>query len=198
MSPCWYINADDSDLKHFISAILYSWYKDDLNNFVRQDITTYIFISRDGKLYFSSVTKQDEGYYYCMVSSPQSRFTYGGGKQSMPIELIVTESSESCSSSGFPCVGVRLIYWSLLLAFSLHFPSSSAFLISLFTHSSHLNCGLPHFLEPSCFFVSALFGSLSSFIWTMSLSNILKLIKFHLVATHTPSQYFPQCTGQLK
>ena len=46
-------------------------------------------------------------------------------------------------SSGFPCVGVRLVYsslrctatfvihfhWSLLLAFSLHFSSSSAFLI---------------------------------------------------------------------
>ena len=47
-----------------------------------------------------------------------------------------------CSTSGFPCVGVRLIYWSLrckasfvicfhwslLLAFSVHFSSSSAFL----------------------------------------------------------------------
>ena len=52
-----------------------------------------------------------------------------------------------CSSSGFPCVGVRLIYWSLrstatfvmffhwslLLAISLNVSSSSAFLRSLFT-----------------------------------------------------------------
>ena len=57
-----------------------------------------------------------------------------------------------CSSSRFPCVGVRLVYSSLrctatfvirfhrslLLAFSLHFSSSSAFLRSLFTQSSHL------------------------------------------------------------
>ena len=63
----------------------------------------------------------------------------------------------------FPCVGVRLVYWSLritatfvicfhwslLLAFSLHFSSSSAFLGSLFTQSSHLSCGLHRFLKPS-------------------------------------------------
>ena len=39
-----------------------------------------------------------------------------------------------------------------LLAFSLHFSSSSAFLRSLFTQSSHLSCGLPLFLQPSCIF----------------------------------------------
>ena len=86
-----------------------------------------------------------------------------------------------CSSSCFPRVGVKLIYRSLrstatfvicfhrslLLAFSLHFSFSSAFLRSLFTQSSHLSCGLPRFLEPSCLFVSALFGSLSSFIRTI-------------------------------
>ena len=77
-----------------------------------------------------------------------------------------------------PCVGVKLIYrslrsrllcfhWFLLLAFSLHCSSSCAFLRSLSTQFSHLCCGLPRFLEPSCFFVSALFGSLSSFIRTM-------------------------------
>ena len=57
---------------------------------------------------------------------------------------------QTCSSSGFSCVGVRVVYWSLrctatfvirfhwllLLAFSLHFSSSSAFLRSLFTQSS--------------------------------------------------------------
>ena len=95
-----------------------------------------------------------------------------------------------CSSSCFPCVGVRLVYWSLrstatfvicfhrslLLAFSLHFSSSSAFLRSLFTQSSHLSCGLPRFLEPSCFFVSALFGSLSSFIRTMCPTHFIRLL----------------------
>ena len=33
------------------------------------------------------------------------------------------------------------------------------FLLCLFTQSSHLSCGLPRFLEPSCFFVSDLFGN---------------------------------------
>ena len=95
-----------------------------------------------------------------------------------------------CSSSGFPCVGVRLIYWSLrskatfvicfhwspLLAFSLHISSSSAFLRSLFTQSFHLSCGLPRFLEPYCFFASALFGSLSSFIRTMCPAHFIWLL----------------------
>ena len=65
-------------------------------------------------------------------------------------------TNASCSSSCFPCVGVRLVYWSLrftasfvicfhwslLLAFSLHFSSSSAFHRSLFTQSwEHVICG---------------------------------------------------------
>ena len=102
----------------------------------------------------------------------------------------------SCSSSCFPCVGVRLVYWSLrstatfvisfhrslLLAFSLNFSSSFALLKSLFTQSSHLSCGLPRLLEPSCLFVSALFGSLSSFIRTMWPAHLLceALITSHL------------------
>ena len=58
---------------------------------------------------------------------------------------MATMARYRCSSSCFPCVGVRLIYWalrstatfvicfhrSLLLAFSLHFSSSSAFVYKL-------------------------------------------------------------------
>ena len=90
----------------------------------------------------------------------------------------------------FPCVGVRLVYWSLrrtatfvicfhwslLLAFSLHFSSASAFLRSLFTQSSHLSCGLPCFLKPSGFFVSDFLGNLSSFILTMCPAHFIRLL----------------------
>ena len=89
----------------------------------------------------------------------------------------------------FPCVGVGLIYWSLrsmatfvicfhwslLLAFSLHFSSSSAVLRSLFTQSSHLSCGLPRCLQPSVF-VSHLFGDLSSFILTVCPAHFIRLL----------------------
>ena len=106
------------------------------------------------------------------------------------INYIADTRRTSCSSYCFPCVGVRQIQWSLrstatfvicfhrslLLAFSLHFYSSSAFLRSLFTQSSHLSCGLHRFLEPSCFFVSALFGSLSSFIRTMCPAHFIRLL----------------------
>ena len=71
---------------------------------------------------------------------------------------------------------VICFHWSLLLALSLHF-SSSAFLRSLFTQSSHLSCGLPHFLQPSCFFVSDLFGNLASFILTMCPAHFLPTIQ---------------------
>ena len=90
----------------------------------------------------------------------------GGNKEKgLSGDILNTESMTTshgcCSSSCFPCVGVRLIYWSLrstatfvicfyrslLLAFSLHFSSSSAFIRSLFTQSSHLmvtprNCAM--------------------------------------------------------
>ena len=75
--------------------------------------------------------------------------------------------------------------------------------ISLFTHSSHLSGGLPRFLEPSCFFVSALFGSLSSFIWSMCPAHFIRLLtilptiqalvptSFFLQVFHSSSLHFP-------
>ena len=103
---------------------------------------------------------------------------------------LLSPSLHSYSSSGFPCVRVRLVYWSLrctatcvsrfhwslFLAFSFHFSSPSAFLRSLFTQSSHLSCGLPGFLQPSCFFVSDLFGILSYFILTMCPAHFILLL----------------------
>ena len=126
-------------------------------------------------------------------------------------------ASKTCSSSGFPCVGVRLVYsslrctatfvirfhWSLLCAFSLHFSSSSAFLRSLFTQSSHLSCGLPRFLQPSCFIVSDLFGNFSSFILTMCPAHFIRLLinyfanyasfssNFFSQVFHSPSLHSP-------
>ena len=96
----------------------------------------------------------------------------------------------SCSSSGFPLVGVRLVYWSIhctatfviffdwsqLLAFSLHLSSSSAFLRSLFTQSSHRSCGLPRFLQPPCVFISDLFCNPPSFILTMCPVHLIRLL----------------------
>ena len=54
--------------------------------------------------------------------------------------------------------------------------SSPAFLRSLFTQSFHLSCGLPRFPQPSCFFISDLFGNLSSFILTMCPTHITWLL----------------------
>ena len=54
--------------------------------------------------------------------------------------------------------------------------SSSPFLRSLFTQSSHLSCGLPRFLQPSCFIVSDLFGNFSSFILTMCPAHFIRLL----------------------
>ena len=72
-------------------------------------------------------------------------------------------------------VGISF-HWSVLLAFSLHFSSSSALLRSLFTQSSHLRCGLPRFLQSSCFFVSDLLGNISSFILTMCPAHLIRLV----------------------
>ena len=97
----------------------------------------------------------------------------------------------TCPSSGFPFEGVviliylslrstatfvKKINWSLLLAFSLHFSSSSAFLRSLFAQSSNVRCDLHRFLQPSCLFVSDIFGNISSFILTTCPVHFIRLL----------------------
>ena len=62
------------------------------------------------------------------------------------------------------------------MAFSLNFSSSSAFLRSLFTQSSHLSCDLPRFLYSSGSFVSDLFGNLWSFIVAMCPTHLIRLL----------------------
>ncbi|XP_046353215.1 contactin-like [Haliotis rufescens] len=49
-------------------AAKYQWYKNNVANFIRPSLQSYIFISNNGKLYFSEVTRTDEGRYHCIVS----------------------------------------------------------------------------------------------------------------------------------
>ena len=96
----------------------------------------------------------------------------------------------TCSSSGFPSVGARLVIHHsavrlLVLLVSIG-PCCWAFCSPLFfllcfsqislTQSSHLSCGLPRFLQPSCFFVSDLFGNVSSFILIMCPAHFIRLL----------------------
>nr|AUG84451.1 contactin [Platynereis dumerilii] len=93
--------------KHY-PEILYSWYRNNIMNFVRPELKPYTFISNNGKLYFSSVTKDDEGEYYCMVLSPRAGVSSSEGKVSMPIRLSVREAIASIREpqieNGFPMV----------------------------------------------------------------------------------------------
>ncbi len=78
----------------FVSAALsYSWYKDNIMNFIRPALKPYTFISHNGKLYFSSVTKDDEGDYYCMVTTTNDAVTSYQGTISTGIPLRVREAS---------------------------------------------------------------------------------------------------------
>ncbi|KAK6176500.1 hypothetical protein SNE40_014772 [Patella caerulea] len=52
----------------FKPAIVYQWYKDYVPNFVRPSLQKHIFISDNGKMYFSEVTTEDAGRYHCMVT----------------------------------------------------------------------------------------------------------------------------------
>ena len=79
---------------YYVAALSFSWYKDDITNFVRPELKPYIFISNNGKLYFSSVTKDDEGEYSCLISAPNKNAVRGGGKVSMPTKLQVTAASK--------------------------------------------------------------------------------------------------------
>ena len=116
--------------------------------------------------------------------------------------LLIIAQYITCFSNGFPFVGARLFLLSLrctyfcklfplvhVVRLSLQFSSSSAFLRSLFTQSSHLSCGLPRFLQPSCFVVPYRFGNLPSFIMTMLSSRFLATIQA-LVPTSSLRYFF--------
>ena len=74
------------------SAVLYAWYKNNIYNFVRPDLKPYIFISHDSRLYFSEVTIDDAGQYYCVVSK-SNQFSQSS-PVSMPTRLQVDEGSK--------------------------------------------------------------------------------------------------------
>jgi len=74
------------------NALSYAWFKDQPKNFIRPNVKWYIFVSSDSKLYFQSVTKDDAGDYFCIVTRPNSMANFQEGKVSMPIPLRVIET----------------------------------------------------------------------------------------------------------
>ena len=89
--------------------------------------------------------------------------------------------------SRFPCVWVSpIIHHSAVrqrfppslrvVAFSVHFAPSFAFLMFLFRLSPHLSCGLPLYRQHPCLFVSDIFANLSSFILTMCPTHFIRFL----------------------
>ncbi|XP_061187796.1 contactin-like [Saccostrea echinata] len=81
-------------------AISYNWIKDQTKP-VNSQLTPYVFISGDGQLYFSEVTRGDNGVYYCMatLTNPTNRDNYMGSFQSpsristgIPLEVLGSPS----------------------------------------------------------------------------------------------------------
>ncbi|GFO37283.1 contactin [Plakobranchus ocellatus] len=79
-------------------AVSYQWIKGNSVQFVRPEFQNYIFISKNGKLYFSEVTRADEGTYKCIaVLIGVNSFTIGTSqapmRTSLPIPLIVDDQA---------------------------------------------------------------------------------------------------------
>ena len=70
-----------------VPVLYYQWQKD--GEFIRTDRNPRIFMSCNGNFYFSYVTNRDEGAYVCIVSVPESRFSFRGSKRSKEIQLQV-------------------------------------------------------------------------------------------------------------
>ncbi|XP_060074968.1 contactin-like [Ylistrum balloti] len=81
-------------------AVTYQWLRRRTGSYVRPDLTPYIFISRNGKLYFSVVSKEDEDEYFCIVELASNNGAAIGTNQppsrtSRPILLSVTQQVET-------------------------------------------------------------------------------------------------------
>ena len=94
-------NDDTADNNSIIifslkTAVKYQWLKGDTRTFVRPQMQQYIFISANGRLYFSEVTRVDEGEYRCIaILSGVSKYTLGTSqpptRTSMAIQLVVQD-----------------------------------------------------------------------------------------------------------
>ncbi|PVD35862.1 hypothetical protein C0Q70_02831 [Pomacea canaliculata] len=78
-------------------AVQYQWLKDNAQ-FMRPEFQSYIFISNNGKLYFSEVTRSDEGRYQCIAElTGVNQFTIGTNQPptrfSLPIPLAVSDQT---------------------------------------------------------------------------------------------------------
>ncbi|XP_076455700.1 contactin-like isoform X2 [Babylonia areolata] len=78
-------------------AVAYGWMKFTPGNFLRTDLMTHLFVSYNGKLYFSEVGASDAAEYFCMVKLMAQSGSAMGTDQpparvSLPIELEVTQS----------------------------------------------------------------------------------------------------------
>jgi len=90
------------------SAVVYAWRKSDTNDFlaqkidIRPELNPHMFVSGNGKLYFSEVTGvTDNGYYYCIVTLTLQNInqdvisTHGApSRTSNPVQLSVATSGK--------------------------------------------------------------------------------------------------------
>ncbi|KAL8623497.1 hypothetical protein ACOMHN_015705 [Nucella lapillus] len=77
--------------------VAYGWMKSTPGNFIRTDLMTHLFVSYNGKLYFSEVAAADAAQYYCTVKlKPLSGSVFATAQPpsrvSLAIELEVTDS----------------------------------------------------------------------------------------------------------
>lgn len=91
--------------QYLFPALVYAWKKSDSADFwsekidVRPELNHQVFVSGNGKLYFSEVTGADNGYYFCIVTMTLQNInqnvisTHGTpSKTSNPVQLRVTSS----------------------------------------------------------------------------------------------------------
>ncbi|XP_076455738.1 contactin-3-like [Babylonia areolata] len=82
----------------FKPAVKYAWFKESTDSFIRPNYQTYQFMSQNGKLYFSEVTRADEGRYHCIaILTGVNRYTIGTTqpptRSSLAIPLVVHDQA---------------------------------------------------------------------------------------------------------
>ncbi|XP_071155484.1 contactin-like [Mytilus edulis] len=91
--------AIDCTPPNYRPAVNFQWYKGNYH-FIRPDLHAYMFISRNGKLYFSVVSTNDAGAYRCIVKLSSNNGAAIGTNQppsriSLPIQLRIINAAAS-------------------------------------------------------------------------------------------------------
>lgn len=78
---------------YLVTAAVFNWQRGEKREYIFSSTTPYTFVSSNGQLYFSEVTRVDEGDYFCQITlTALSGTALGTSQAPSKTSLVITLS----------------------------------------------------------------------------------------------------------